>query len=123
MPHAAADQRMAPPSGIIRECRADYATGRADRNLKWGERCATSGPGGPVGYCPAVSGSVAVKEGVDAGGGGHRRRGLEVLAAPRGARECPYNAHVRIVSGSVAPEGLPGVASGSGGLTCRSYAS
>ena len=95
MPHAAADQRMAPPSGIIRECRADYATGRADRNLKWGERCATSGPGGPVGYCPAVSGSVAVKEGVDAGGGADTVVGVwrcsprrEVLGSARTTRTC-----------------------------------
>ena len=27
---------------------ADYATGRADRNLEWGERYATDRPGGPV---------------------------------------------------------------------------
>ncbi len=32
----------------------------------------------------------------------------EVIAAPRGARECPYNAYVRIVSGYAAPDGLQG---------------
>ena len=100
---------------------ADYATGRADRNLKWGERCATGTPGGPVGYCPAVSGSVAVKEGVDAGG-----RGLpsqpEVLDALGGARECPYTAHVRMLSGSGGPHGIRGRSGGSGGLTSRTCA-
>ncbi len=49
----------------------------------------------------------AVKEGADTGaetvvaaGGAH--------TAPRGARECPYKAHVRIRSGSVVPDGLRG---------------
>ncbi len=31
---------------------------------------------------------------------------LEVLTAPGGARECPYNAHVRMLSESVVPDGL-----------------
>ena len=38
---------------------ADYATGRANRNLKSGERCAMGTPGGPGGGCPPVSGRVA----------------------------------------------------------------
>ena len=41
------------------EILADYATGRADRNLKRGERCATGSLGGPGWLLPAVSGSVA----------------------------------------------------------------
>ena len=50
-------------------------------------------------------GSRAVKEGVDAGAETVRS---EVLIAPRGARECPYNAHLRILSASVVPDGLQG---------------
>ncbi len=42
----------------------------------------------------------AVMAGVDAGGGRPSSR-PDVLTAPRGARECPYKAHVRILSGSV----------------------
>ncbi len=34
----------------------DYATGRDDRNLKWGERCATGSPGGPGDYEERTSG-------------------------------------------------------------------
>ncbi len=48
-----------------------------------------------------------MQEGVDAGGGRPSWR-FGVITVPRGARECPYNAHVRIVSGSVAPDGLRG---------------
>ncbi len=33
---------------------------------------------------------------------------LEVLTAPGGARECPFTAHVRLVSGSGVPDGLRG---------------
>ncbi len=47
-----------------------------------------------------------MKEGVDAGA--ETVVALEVLTAPRGARECPYKAHVRIVSGSVVPNGSEG---------------
>ena len=60
---------------------ADYATGRADRNLKSGERCATSGQdgSGPADgrsgrLLPAVSGSVA-------GCRGTWTRGLETAVA------------------------------------------
>ena len=86
---------------------ADYATGRADRNLKWGERCVTSSPGGPLGCCPR-SRRVSRGEGGRGRGGGDRRRGLKVLTAPRRAWECPYKAHVRMLSGSVVPDGLRG---------------
>ena len=34
--------------GISEDFWADYATGRGDRNLKWGDRCATGSPGGIV---------------------------------------------------------------------------
>ena len=74
---------------------------------KWGARCTTGSPGGPVGCCPR-------SRGVSRGAGGRDRGGRrpssrpEVLTAPRGARECPYKAHVRIVSGSGVPDGLSG---------------
>ena len=50
----------------------------------------------------------AGKEGVDAGGGERPLSRPDVFTAPRGARECPYKAHVRIVSGFIAPDGLRG---------------
>ena len=61
-----------------------------------------------------------MKDGVDAGAG-DRRRGLGAQP-PGGARECPYKAAVRIVSGSVVPGGS-GQAGRSGGLTSRTCAS
>ncbi len=47
-----------------------------------------------------------MRQGVDAGRTPLSR--LEVLIAPGGARECPYNAHVRILSGSVVLDGVRG---------------
>ena len=55
-----------------------------------------------LGECRAES------EGVDAGGGERPLSRPDVFTAPRGARECPYKAHVRIVSGSLVPDGLWG---------------
>ena len=47
---------------------ADYATGRADRNLKRAERCATGGSGRSWAAARGRGECRAGKEGVDAGG-------------------------------------------------------
>ncbi len=85
---------------------ADYATGRADRNLKRGEPCATGRPGGPGGSCPR-------SRGVSRGAGGRGRGGRrpssrpevlnrqEVLESARTKRTCASSAGLscRTVSG------------------------
>ena len=65
-----------------------------------------------VGFCQYGLGEFrAVKEGVDAG---RTVIGAGGAIAPGSARECPYNAHVRIVSGSVVPDGSQGWLPGPG---------
>ena len=68
LPGSALDQsRIAPPGGISEDFWADYATGWADRNLKWGERCAPSGQDG----CGGVPASCwPLSRGSPCGGGG-----------------------------------------------------
>ena len=86
-----------------------------DRNPGWGERCDSSGPS--VWRLPAVSRSVERCRRARTRGAGDRRRGLAHRA------ECPYKAHVCILSGSVVPDDRAGVARGSRRRTSRTCAS
>ena len=72
---------------------ADYATGRADRNLKWGSGVPLAVRGVQVAAARGLGACRVVQEGVDA----ETAVAPEVLTAPGGALQCPYNAHVRIV--------------------------
>ena len=72
------------------------------------ERTGWIGTVGRAGRLAAARGAGAcrpVQAGVERGGRTPSSRS-EVLIAPRGARECPYKAHARILSGSVVPDGL-----------------
>ena len=74
---------------------ADYATGRADRNLKRDERCATGSPGGSSDCCPR-SRRVSRGAGGRGRGGRKRRRGRrcspqhEGLGSARTTRSCAF---------------------------------
>ena len=78
---------------------ADYAIGRADRNLKWGSDVPRAVRTGRLAAACGLGERCAVQ-------GAWTRGRAWVFTAPRGAWECPYTAHVRILSGFVAPDGL-----------------
>ena len=90
----------------------DYATGRGDRNLKRGARCAT---GSRVALARGPGACRVVREGVDAGAG-DRRRGLEVIEA----REVLGSVRTTRTCASLvglAGRTVSGVARGSGAFT------
>ena len=84
-PHAAADPRMAPP-GEYPVILADYATGRGDRNLEMGRAVCHEQSRLSGWLLLVVLGSVAVREGVDAGGREPVVAIWKCSPAPRGIR-------------------------------------